>query len=225
MGALAVVWEPVRTLSRVAQERRVLLGFGVTAMYAALSLVSVALSMYGGDFTERLGPRTLPPDFPPELLRGLEVGLSVGLPIFTVLSAFAWWVGISLIMQLITRFFGGTGPLSGMFAAVGVASVPFVISAAIQLPITGLQVALGPGNAAAPALGLLGALINLGALLWHAALVVIGAALARRIGYGESAGSCAISCAGCFGLIIVLAVAIVAVAAIVAGASGSAGAS
>ena len=71
----------------------------------------------------------------------------------------------------------------------------------------------------------MGGLIGLAAFLWFAALVVIGAALARRVGYGESAGSCAISCAGCLGLIIVLAVAIVALAAIVAGASGSAGAS
>jgi hypothetical protein len=36
--------------------------------------------------------------------------------------------------------------------------------------------------------------------------VVIGTSLTRRIGYGESAGSCAISCVSCLGLIIVVAV-------------------
>jgi hypothetical protein len=38
---------------------------------------------------------------------------------------------------------------------------------------------------------------------------VIGAALARRIGYGEAAGSCAVSCVGCLGLIILVAVVLV----------------
>lgn len=75
-------------------------------------------------------------------------------------------------------------------------------------------------------LGILGGPVGLAAFLRFAVLVVVGVGPARRVGYGESAGSCAISCAGCLGLIIVLAVAIAALAAIVAaGASGSAGAS
>ena len=54
--------------------------------------------------------------------------------------------------------------------------------------------------------GLSGGLLSLATFVWSAVLVVIGAALARRIGYGESAGSCAVSCAGCLGLIILVAV-------------------
>jgi hypothetical protein len=89
---------------------------------------------------------------------------------------------------------------------VGVAQVPFVISGAIQLPIVGLEVALGPQNTAATVAGLLSSLLGLLALLWFIVLVVIGAASARRVGYGESAGSCAISCAGCVGLILIVGV-------------------
>ena len=46
-------------------------------------------------------------------------------------------------------------------------------------------------------------LVGLGFSLWYVVLVVIGAAPARDIGYGESAGSCALSCVGLAVLIIV----------------------
>jgi hypothetical protein len=112
-------------------------------------------------------------------------------------------------MQLATRFFGGSGPLSAMLAAVGVAGVPLALGALVQALATGLQVVLGVDSTAGVTIGILGGLLGLAALVWHAVLVVIGAALARRIGYGESAGSCAVSCAGCLGLIILVAVVLV----------------
>jgi hypothetical protein len=46
--ALAVIWAPVSTLARVAEERRVLLGFGVVALYAALGLIGGAIAIFGG---------------------------------------------------------------------------------------------------------------------------------------------------------------------------------
>lgn len=70
-------------------------------------------------------------------------------------------------------------------------------------------------------LGLLSGLLGLAFLLWHAALVVIGAAFARRVGYGQSAGSCAISCAGCVGLILIVVVAIIVLVAVIVGAASS----
>ena len=66
--------------------------------------------------------------------------------------------------------------------------------------------AFGVSSTAGVAFGLVGGLVALATLVWHVVLVVIGASLDRRIGYGESAGSCAISCAGCLGLIILVAV-------------------
>ena len=65
MEALAVIWAPVRTLARVAEERRVLLGFIVTALYAVLSLVGSGLAVFGG-FTRvqlQTGGQELPPGF------------------------------------------------------------------------------------------------------------------------------------------------------------------
>ena len=220
MGALSVIWAPVAALSRVAEERRVLSGFAVTALYAALSLVTAAIAFFGG-LTEsqfEAGGAPMPPE-----LRDALLPLSILAFVAAVVWPFVFWLLVSGLMHLVTRFFGGTGPFSATLAVVGVAGVPFVIYAALGLPLTGAQIVLGPENAAASVLGLLSSLLGLAALLWFAALVVIGSALARRIGYGESAGSCAISCAGCAVLIIVVVVGLAVLVALVAGAAGSAG--
>jgi len=114
-----------------------------------------------------------------------------------------------------------------MLAAMGVAQVPLVISAAIYIPITGLQVLLDPayqsGSSVTAVLGLLSGFLGLAFLLWHVALVVIGAAFARRVGYGESVGSCAISCTGCVGLILIVVLVFVVLVAVIVGAAGSGG--
>jgi hypothetical protein len=78
-----------------------------------------------------------------------------------------------------------------------------VIAAAIELPVTGLQAAVGPESTVSAILDLLLLFIVLAAYAWNVALVIIGAAFARRIGYAQSAGSCAISCAGCSALILI----------------------
>lgn len=223
MEALAVIWAPVRVLARVAEERRVLLGFGVVALYAALGLIGGAIAVFGGlTQAEFEAGRTqpLPPGFESVLAYAGVFSL-----VSAVIQPFVLWLLVSGLMQLVTRFFGGTGPFSAMLAVVGVAQVPLVISAAISVPITGLLVVLGPadqsGASAATVLGLLSGLLGLAFLFWHVALVVIGAAFARRVGYGESAGSCAISCAGCVGLILIVVLVFVVLVAIIVGATGS----
>jgi hypothetical protein len=137
------------------------------------------------------------------------VATEVATLVLAALSAFIWWITVSVVMQLATSLFGGSGPLSAMLATVGVAEVPLALGALSQALATGLQVALGVNSAAGMIVGVLGGLLALGALVWHVVLVVIGAALARRIGYGEAAGSCAVSCAGLLGLIILIAVVLV----------------
>ena len=225
MGALAVIWAPVSTLARVAEERRVLLGFGVVALYAALGVAGSAIAVFGGLTQAQFqqpGAQPLPPGFEDVLDYIGAVSL-----VSAVLYPFALWLLVSGLMQLVTRFFGGTGPFSAMLAVVGVAQVPLVISTALAIPITGLQIVLGPpdqsGTSVATVLGLLSALLGLAFLLWHVALVVIGAASARRVGYGESAGSCAISCAGCVGLILIVVLVLAVLVAVIAGAAGSGG--
>jgi hypothetical protein len=220
LGALAVIWAPVSTLARAAEERRVLLGFGVIALAAALGLVISVVDIFGGVTASQVSPQNFP-DLPPEFYGSAPEIVSVLLLVYAVVSPFIWWLVVSLLMQLVTRFFGGTGPLSGMLAAVGVASIPYVILATLQIPATGLEAVLGPESVGTGIIGILFSLLGLAFLIWHAVLVVIGAAFARRIGYGESAGSCAISCAGCVGLILIVSVVFVLVAVLVGAASST----
>ncbi len=226
MGALAVIWAPVSTLARVAEERRVLLGFGVVALYAALGLAGSAIAVFGGLTQAQFqqpGAQPLPPG-----VEDILTYVGVFSLILAVIQPFGLWLLVSGLMQLVTRFFGGTGPFSAMLAVVGVAQVPLVVSVAIYIPITGLQIVLGPpdpteGDLVAAVLGLLSGLLGLAFLLWHVALVVIGAASARRVGYGQSAGSCAISCAGCVGLILIVVLVFAVLVAVIVGAAGSGG--
>ena len=215
-----MIWAPVPALSRVAEERRVLSGFGVTALYAALGLVAGAIALFGGLAEAQLGAGGAP--VPPEV-RDLLLPFSVVAMVFAAVWPFVFWLVVSGLMHLVTRFFGGTGPFSATLAVVGVAAVPFVITAALQIPVTGLQTVLGPENTAGVVLGLLASLLSLAALVWFVVLVVVGSALARHVGYGESAGSCAISCAGLAVLIIAIVVALVALVALIASAAGAAG--
>ena len=230
MGALAVIWAPVRTLSRAAEERRVLLAFSIVALYAALSLVGTSLGTFSALEQLQSGPQAaeLPQEF-----EGFSTYLFVFTLIFSVIWPFISWLLISGLMHLVTRFFGGTGPFSGMLAVIGVVHVPSVIERIVQIPLAGLQILLAPDPAAADSttggglavsvLGLLSLLLWLAAFVWFVVLVIIGAALARRVGYGESAGSCAISCAGTVGLILVVGVILAVVVAALIGVVGSAG--
>jgi hypothetical protein len=181
----------------------VLAGFIVTAVYAALSLAAAAISDLGGITRAQFEGQ---PVLPPEVVEKVVTATEIATLIFAVLSPFAWWISVSLVMQLATRLFGGSGPFPAMLAVVGVAEVPLALGSLVQVLATGLQVAFGVSSTAGVTFGLVGGLVALATLVWHVVLVVIGTSLARRIGYGESAGSCAISCAGCLGLIILVAV-------------------
>jgi hypothetical protein len=209
LGVVAVIWAPGRVLGDVAAQRNVLAGFIVTAIYAALSVAGAAVSVLGGVTRAQFEGQQVPPGLPPDLLENLVVATEIATLVFAALSAFIWWITVSVVMQLATSLFGGNGPLSAMLAAVGVAGVPLALGALAQALATGIQVALGVDSAAGMIVGVLGGLLALAALVWHVVLVVIGASLARRIGYGEAAGSCAVSCAGLLGLIILIAVVLV----------------
>lgn len=223
MGVISVLWSPVRTLREVAEGRHVLSGFLVVAAGAVLGLITSAIFIFTGHLQTQFEAffSATEGQIPPELQENFVALTGVSSLVLAVLWPFVIWVSVSLIMQLVTRFFRGEGPLSAMFAVVGVAYLPYVLSTLISTPIQALQATLDPTGAAASILGLLGGLLSLGFLVWFVVLVVIGAALARNIGYGESTGSCAISCAGCFGLIIGVVIVLAIVVSVVAGAAGS----
>ena len=121
MGVATVIWTPERSLGNVAAERNVLAGFIVTTIYAALSLAAAAVSVLGGVTRAQFGGQ---PGLPPGVLERLVAVTEVATLVFSVLAPFVWWVAVTLVMQLVTRYFGGQGPVSAMLAVVGVAGVP-----------------------------------------------------------------------------------------------------
>jgi hypothetical protein len=207
VGAVAVIWAPVRTLRGVAGERRALPGLVVVALYAALSLAVSVTFVLGGATRRSVEQQSTQPGLSRESLETLVRVAEVGTPILAALSPFVIWLVVSLLMQLATRFFGGAGPLSSMLGVVGVAQAPLIAGGVLGAVLSGLQLLAGVGTPVGAALDYLVFLVGLGFSLWYVVLVVIGAALARDIGYGESAGSCALSCVGLGVLIIVVVIA------------------
>lgn len=223
MGVISVIWSPVQTLREVAEGRRMLSGFLVVATGAILGLVTSAIFIFTGLLQTQFEAffEATEGQIPQDLRENFVALTRVSSIILAVLWPFVLWAVVSLVMQLVTRFFGGEGPLSAMFAAIGVAYLPYVLSTLVSAPLQALQVALDPTSAAASILGLLSGLLSLVFLAWFVVLVVVGAAQARNISYGESTGSCAISCAGCLGLIIGGAVLVAVVVSVIASAAGS----
>lgn len=210
LSAIAVIWDPVRTLRLVAEERRAFPGFVVVAVYAALSLIISTAFVLGGVTRRSIEQQPPQPGLPPGFEDTLARVAGVAIPALAALSPFAIWLVVSLLMQLATRFFGGAGPLSSMLGVVGVAQAPFFVSGALGALLTGLQFLVGAGTPVGAALGYLVSLVGVAFFLWYVVLVVIGAALARNVGYGESAGSCALSCVG-LGILIIVVVIVAAV--------------
>ena len=204
LGGLAVIWSPIRTLRDVAEGRRALPGLVVVALYAGLGFLVSGAFVLAGVTRSSIEQQPSQPGLPPGTQETLVRVAEVAIPALALLSPFVIWLVVSLLMQLTTRFFGGTGPLSSMLGVVGVAQAPFLLHVVLGAALSGLQYLAGAGTAAGAALGYLISLVGIGCFLWSVVLVVIGAALARGIGYGESAGSCALSCVGLAVLIILV---------------------
>lgn len=205
-------------MERTAREGRTVIGFGVVALWALLSLISAAIYVLGGLTEAQFTPQNFP-ELPPEVLQNITTWTMVIVPVISVLSPFIWWILVSLLMQLSTRLFGGRGGLSRMLAVIGMACMPFALGALIQIPLTGLQAVAGTQSTAAAVLGVLGSLLGILILSWHMVLVVIGAMQARQVSYKESAGACALSCVGCGGLVLVVSVVIIVIIAVISAAA------
>ena len=63
----------------------------------------------------------------------------MGVVVSSALTLFVVWIGVSLIMQLVTRFFNGSGPLPAVLAVVGISGVPLALFAAAGLVLTSVQ--------------------------------------------------------------------------------------
>ena len=205
MGVAAVVWSPIRTLRSVAEGRSALPGLLVVAACAVLGLVvSTTFVLSGATRRQLEQQQPTQPGLPPGFWDAFTRTVEVGVPALAALSPFLLWIPVALFMHVVTRFFGGMGPFSAMLGVVGVAQVPFLVSGALSFLVSSPQLFAAVPQQIVAAVGYAANLFGLASLVWYAVLVVIGVALARNIGYGESAGSCAISCVGLAVLIIVV---------------------
>jgi hypothetical protein len=219
--AVEVIGAPMRARESVASGRKVGLEAVVVALVALLGVISGIIGSLGGGMPQPFGApgQEAPPNFP-QWLQGSGLALRIGGIVLSALFTFVAWAVLSLLMQLATAIVGGSGPLSAMFAVVGVASAPTVISAVIGIPLSGAQAVVEPGGGAALALSVVSAVLGLAFFIWYAALVVIGAGHARQVGYGESTGACAISCVGILVIVIVLAIVLGVIIAVAGNAAG-----
>lgn len=137
------------------------------------------------------------PELPPAAFEQLERGLRIFVPLSALLFPYVWWLGISALMHLTVRLFGGRASLSAMLSVVGVACAPWIAGYLVQIPLGLLQVALGGEGAVPAALGALVFAASVGAFVWHVILVALGARLVAGTSPGGGAASCALAGLGC----------------------------
>ncbi|HEX2728898.1 MAG TPA: YIP1 family protein, partial [Rubrobacteraceae bacterium] len=136
------------------------------------------------------------PELPPAAFEQLERGLRVFVPLSALVFPFVWWLGVSSLMHLTVRLFGGRATFSGMLAVVGVACAPWVAGYLVQIPLSLLQLAMGDGGVSAM-LGVMVFAVSAGAFVWHVVLVALGARLVAGTSPGGAAMSCALAGLGC----------------------------
>lgn len=211
LGALT---NPRATLEAAAREGRVPAASGVVALWALLNLLLTAVFVFGGDLRGQF------PNLSSAALEQLDAALRVFAPLFAVALPFVWWIGVSGMMLLATRLFGGRPDARSLLAVVGAACAPWVAGYAIQLPLGLLQLLLEGRGGVAEVLGALGFLISLAAFLWHVALVVVGGKLAATTTYGGAGASCAVAGLGCATAGLVLGISVLTLVFTVSGAGG-----
>lgn len=187
-----VLRNPRPVLQAVGRERRVWTGFLVVGLWAAMSLVLTVSFLFGGGLRAEQFPELSPVAF-----AQLEGGLRVFVPLSAILFPFVWWLGVSALMHLTVRLFGGRASLPSMLAVVGVACAPWVAGYLVQIPLGLSQMVLGDQSAASTVIGGLGFVVSAGALVWHAVLVVLGARLVAGTSYRGAGASCALTGLGC----------------------------
>lgn len=205
-----VLKSPRATLEVVVRERRVWPAAVVVAVWAFANGTLTLIVVLGSDLRAQLA------DLPPDAVDQATAGFRIFAPVSAFLLPFLWWIGVSAMMLLATRLFGGRPDYPSMLAAVGAASVPWIAGYAVQVPIGVLQV-LGQGSVPA-SLGTLALFVSLASLVWHAALVVIGVRFAAGTSYRGAGGSCALAGLGCLTAGVVLGITVLTLVFVLSGA-------
>ncbi|MDP8939267.1 MAG: YIP1 family protein [Actinomycetota bacterium] len=198
---LGVLRNPRATLEATGRERRFWAAARIVGLWALLNFLLTEAFVLGRDLREQF------PELSPATLEQLDATLRIFAPASAVLLPFIWWIGVSFLLQITPRLFGGRTDLAPTLAVVGASCAPWVLGYAIQLPLGILQLLL-VGSGGAAALGVLAFLISIGSLVWHVVLVIIGTRLVAGTSYRGAGASCALTGLGCAtaGLILMISV-------------------
>lgn len=197
-----VLTNPRTTLETVVRGQKVWSAAGVVGLWALLNLALTTALAFGGDLREQFAGLS------PAVLDQVVLALRNLGPVSAFLLPFVWWIGVSGLMLLATRLFGGRSDYPSMLAVVGAACVPWVAGYAVQLPLGMVGLLIGDGGTASSVLEVLSLVVSLVSLAWHVALVVIGVRFAAGTSYRGAGASCALTGLGCAmaGLILVISV-------------------
>lgn len=192
---------PHRSLHSVARNQRVWVAGGIVILWASLNSILTLVFVNDSDFEAQF------PQLSAQAVDQLETGLGILGPLTAFAIPFVWWIGVSALMLLATRLFGGQTNFLTVLAVIGAACAPWVLGYALQLPLGMVQLLL-EGGALSSVLGMLGLIVSLASLVWHVALVVIGTSFAARTNYRGAAASCALTGLGCAtaGLVLIISV-------------------
>lgn len=208
-----VLKSPRTTLEIVVRERRVWSAAAVVAVWALANGLLTLLVVLGSDLRSQFV------NLPPAAVDQVSAAMRIFAPVSAFLLPFLWWIGVSAMMLLAVRLFGGKSRYASMLAAVGTASAPWIVGYAVQLPVGVLQVLLRDQGSIPAMLGTLALVVSLATLVWHVVLVVIGARFAAGMGYRASGASCALTGLGCVTTLVVLVISVITLIFIMSGAA------
>lgn len=190
LSGFRVLREGRAVLGEAAKTGALLPGLVIVAAWGLLNAALTRLSTGEGDFEAWF------PELPPGTFSEIEGFLRDFATAAGALGPLFWWVGISGLLFLASRLFGGSGAsFRSVLAVVGVACAPWPVADAAILAATALGLAAPPAIAAA--LGLLTFALSVGALVWHLWLIVAGVSVAARIGYRSAGATTALAGLGC----------------------------
>ncbi len=118
-----VLFEPVKTMQKVAQKPPLLTTLLVVTLLSLLSATTGFLT-----FTRAFGGGSGANDIFPPIHLLVPIGVVAGF-----VFSYVKWFGGSAILHLIADLLGGRGRVKGVFAAVGLAGLPHILLVPFQL--------------------------------------------------------------------------------------------
>jgi len=167
-----VLFEPVKTMKRVAENPPLVMALVIVTILSLLSTLMGYLAF------SRVLSQSYDAGSITQLFQGVRALVPIGACIALVFS-FIKWFACSAVLHLAADLLGGQGRARGVFAATGLAGLPYIL----LIPFQFLGYWYGIGNYAVTALLLL-AVLAVG--IWRCGLLVLGIREVHGLSTGRS---------------------------------------